>query len=458
MGTKRQSRLSDKRAAILMTLALAAVLLASGCRPDRLGTPPPYRFSVEPAWVCPGEEVTVSWTYQSGQQPDSCDGINPRSAPHTQCRTVEITSSPTPLEPRVGPGQIQGERRKAIREDHHFTFQAFEAQPVGSTSPALDSPAEADVHVINAPAEGIPITYHATCRIRNIEYVADQSIKRTVSECVAVEQVCNRSGEALNAVSDEDGTAAILSPDGCTDAFGSVRTDLAIDPVLDPVFDSGLRHPCTPDEELLPGEERAPLPDDITLVLQVTCQIPSGSSDCSASMPIMSEPEGPSDEGIATICNLEETCGDGVCDQPCEDAQFCAEDCQPEGGAPVCGDGTLSPPEEKCEVDEDCEQGYFCGDPGTRAPCLCVSNATEQSGDGPIQYFPVYDCVFVGGDTFQWYGANVTLGPDGEHLTVEYVDGPHQGGWRGFCPAGGEPNKPASEGEAPSCDPQQQQC
>jgi hypothetical protein len=88
----------------------------------------------------------------------------------------------------------------------------------------------------------------------------------------------------------------------------------------------------------------------------------------------------------------------------------------------------------------------------------CGSASGDIPAGGSFQYFPVYDCVFIGGDSFQWYGANVILGPNGEHLDVEYVDGPHQGGWRGFCPEGGEPNKPPNPGGGPSCDPQQQQC
>jgi hypothetical protein len=429
-------------------LALGVALLATAC--DRaiidyalvLATEHAVEAHVtaDPGTVCPGELVLVEWN--GGTDPPECADTRYYSA---SCKQPLLNSTGDILESR----ELTGSERVPIYNRTTFDFSVLRSEEFASD--------RAVVNVVSGE-EGIPLMFGEECGADGFWQwtLQSPSIASMATACMSVTQVCayGEPGSWVY-VSKSGGSRAPMRSGTCTPLFNgkAVNFDAMYAEDLD-----GERRRCG-DAQVEPGPESMPR-DPIQLVVTIACPGPDDPAPEGCERVVTEaltfEPGGPSDEGLATFCNLEETCGDGVCDEPCEDAEFCAEDCQPEGGAPVCGDGTRSGDEE-CEVDEDCEQEFFCGDPGTNAPCLCVSNATEQSGDGSIQYFPVYDCVFVGGDTFEWYGANVTLGPDGEHLTVEYVDGPHQGGWRGFCPAGGEPNKPPSEG-GPSCDPQQQQC
>jgi hypothetical protein len=63
----------------------------------------------------------------------------------------------------------------------------------------------------------------------------------------------------------------------------------------------------------------------------------------SATEAIQSEGALPGDEpGIATICDLENSCGDGACQAGCEDAVSCAQDCEPSDAN--CPPGTYFAP------------------------------------------------------------------------------------------------------------------
>ena len=101
----------------------------------------------------------------------------------------------------------------------------------------------------------------------------------------------------------------------------------------------------------------------------------------SASEPIISEPAGEPEEELPTICNLEETCGDGVCDQPCEDAQLCAADCQSESTTDVCATlGGLQWQGELCDCAGVVDNVTICQD-GTKYDNLTDVSCTPDPKD-----------------------------------------------------------------------------
>ena len=171
-----------------------------------------------------------------------------------------------------------------------------------------------------------------------------------LSPCLGVTRVCtNRAAATIRAdgAPGEASTSAALGPSestfscSMTDFDGYGLRDLDVE-FTDPNWPQA-GQPCTPGETV-PGAHLLPY----TLLIGLGCITPdqmqgaglgvlgSTADLCmnnwtapSAMEPIISQPGGEPGQELPTFCNLEETCGDSVCDSPCEDAQFCPADCQP---------------------------------------------------------------------------------------------------------------------------------
>lgn len=241
--------------------------------------------------------------------------------------------------------------------------------------------------------------------------------------------------------------------EGTFDTFGwgYHPGDLTYD-TTDPAYAAAIGSPCTPGDPPPTGPGGEAL-DPPGFRLNVRCAAPrafdtlEGAQACEDALnglftllpgiELELDPIIPGIEPLPSICNLDTTCGNGVCNETCENADNCADDCSlvPLSGT-LCGDGVVAG-DEQCEEDNQCAVGFFCGNPDTQAPCQCVALSSEpppESG-AASEYFAVYDCFEVSPSVFEWHGAQVVLGPNGEHLQVTYVDGPHQGPWQPFCPA-----------------------
>ena len=75
----------------------------------------------------------------------------------------------------------------------------------------------------------------------------------------------------------------------------------------------------------------------------VPVDVVAGEAPPASSLPIVISAGGDDDQpGIAAICDLESSCGDGTCQEGCEDAYTCSQDCEPSEAA--CPPGTYYAP------------------------------------------------------------------------------------------------------------------
>lgn len=116
-----------------------------------------------------------------------------------------------------------------------------------------------------------------------------------------------------------------------------------------------------------PGQTDISFPDDDDAGKGDQCQFNCGDGVCCRSggetvelcttdCPFEGGDGGDGDSGGGGECNLQQTCGDGICDANCEGGGQCRADC-----GDVCGDNVCGP----SEIDDccnDCTVGITCGD------------------------------------------------------------------------------------------------
>ena len=343
---------------VLLPVTLSACLLGQPARPvSGLN----QSLSAEPSEVCAGDTVEISHSLWSGQQLDSCAGLNLRFGQHiSDCRSYEITGNPGSV--RYGGDNLVGSRSVQVDETTVFTMRvwdgATEVGCAGNGGPYLDADS---IVVTPTPLPG------ARCDVT----VRVIDPRPTCGDGVCDAAVCET----------EESCAVDCAPVVCGDGFVS-----SVEDCEDPSQCSG----------------------------GLTCGAPG--------------------EAVDRACQ----CVGFEIDVPLEDIENSSDIEIPPGTEfqlPVCGDGTIDEG-ESCEINSDCPVGQFCGAPGSGADCLCLLETSGPDPEGAAsEYFPVYDCAEVDGGVFEWHGAEVVLGPNGEHLQVTYVDGPHQGQWQPFCPA-----------------------
>jgi hypothetical protein len=210
---------------------------------------------------------------------------------------------------------------------------------------------------------------------------------------------------------------------------------------------------CTPAPDAVCGDGICQWPPENSVDCAEDCPSVCGDGLCA-----WEHPSYPSDEnpyncpqdcgGLAPGTQLTTECGDGVCSMWLENNTCCPQDC------PTCGNGWCEPGETASSCPGDCAGPISAGNQPPPTPPGCPPDVACTQ-----EYFPVFDCVMIGAELYEWYGAQVTVGPNGEHFNIEYVDGPHQGDWQPFCLG---PSEGASddEGEGPPspCDPTYQRC
>lgn len=374
-----------RRAMMVGIGALVVTTLACMCSNDLSGIPPDpsQSLSVEPSTVvCASEmvDVTVAWEvsqlsdceYGVSELVGVCDPITEfvvgcRDATPA-CREVRIEHDGTPLED-VAVEDTAGERMVTLSTPGTHTFTLFIDGEAAETR---------TIEVLEAGAPGpenIDVTVHRFCDPTTGEVVSDTlDLNELFSECVVLDQICNISLVPVVLTHQETGMEIPL--DGSGD--GACFTPPAGNPGVYLVRDArvSLTDPCaevTP-SALSGSEELVPIPlHDATFRMNVdTCgewNPATGMCTFTASAPLLSEPP------PETTPESSSSGSSGV--------------------AAVCGDGVLQEGEE-CESDEQCGDGFSCGDPGTGAASVCAPTCPdglcapyEDAGTCPADCGPV---------------------------------------------------------------------
>lgn len=218
-------------------LLMAALVPLSGCTLQRSAVPPPtFSVSVMPAFVCAGEEVSVTW--DAGEQTDSSacrpglggSGVG-ASPSRDRCILVDRSSSPS-LPRWEGAGDIrsQGTIVVSVTETTTFDAHAAVANYEGSgRSVALDASATARVIEETEPPgpTALPFTFAGVCDGAVATWTG-VNLKEETSGCLEVLDVCSTSAESIQLTEAESGRRDTLTPDErCTDVFNGRGPDLA---------------------------------------------------------------------------------------------------------------------------------------------------------------------------------------------------------------------------------------
>lgn len=447
----RSSYRIGRRAATTLGLATIIVgLLVSGCGFTLgLGAPDPEELDAQlrvwPELRCPGEAVNIAWN-GGGQYPD-CAPSTPGSCKSNDLQIFSNIYYDLPL---------SGTRRE---EPSNSTIEVFVKyrlyshvnadgeRQVDEVEKSSRSWLEAYANPDREPEQTIAVNYEMQCdpasrtwvlRQKSITprsagpspYPGDYEFDMAeFSPCLGVTRVCtNRAAATIRAdgAPGEASTTAALGSSAATfscsmdDFDGYSLGDLDVE-FTDPDWPQA-GQPCTPGETVPSGDL---LP--YTLLIGLGCMTPDqmqgaglgalGSTadlcrnnwlEPSASEPIISEPGVEPGEDLPTICNLAETCGDGVCDQPCEDAQFCAADCLPEGTTPT----PTVPPQDVCADQGGLQwQGEICDCTGVVDNVTLCKNGTKVDDVTDVSCTPdPKDCPNDGGGSDTGGGSQCKCG------------------------------------------------
>jgi uncharacterized protein YraI len=165
------------------TLILVAMIFLAACNLNR--APIVWIQDVQPQFVCPGDNVTLSW---NGGTEDGCLGGG--------CPEVVVSISSNPAEvlnPPLTSLRVQGETTAGpINSLTSFTFSA-----TGGSDPR--NPATHSIDVVLPERETfVPLDFAAACSGRTAVWQpVDLSIPEFRSEGVRLVRVCNTSGEMI---------------------------------------------------------------------------------------------------------------------------------------------------------------------------------------------------------------------------------------------------------------------
>jgi hypothetical protein len=215
----------------LKILSTVALLALPNCSLDTSVANLPLSITVEPAYVCPGEQVTVTW--DAGEQDESCPtglvGVGtPGAEPFERCVFVELNSSPTAV--IWGDGvdrQTRGSRTVAIASTNTFTIRA-RSDNYGGHGLSIDRTATATATVIDSGPARQTFSFDGEC-VGSTAGWRPVSLRTLLSTCIEVQEVCNLSGDIVRLDDlDAPGSRTVtLVPTACTSVFNGPATNLS---------------------------------------------------------------------------------------------------------------------------------------------------------------------------------------------------------------------------------------
>lgn len=377
---KRSSRKHSVRFSLLLILSTTTLLLMTACDVDTSAIPPfEATISAVPNWICPGEVVAVSWDAGEHYEGSECstDGFSllPGSGTDSpRCTTVELSSSPAGFfSPPVPPHQSIGSQSAAITDSTTFTLNAHVDDYYGSLGPRDATASDTTIIIFDIRTQSFQVepTCDGATLIRNGEF----HLKSIVSGCVRIERICNTSDDGIT-IEGEGTGEIVLYPGECTaEITGPPPDTLAVGPLF-AAYDGNVCGSTATD----------PLPSPLQVTITFGCDTSLSTCDLSsASMPVISAPEEVTNTP-EPVCNLDKTCGDGLCDPACENNDLCSIDCQPtsdqppdsgagnqpsndgSGNQPPNSDGGQATCEKSCG-NQTCEPN--CGESPNTCPADC---------------------------------------------------------------------------------------
>jgi hypothetical protein len=212
---------------IILTLLLTVFV---SCHLDTTVRRPPTSITVDPAYVCPNETVTVSW--DAGEQDPACVGLRggPPPPPSERCIYIELSSTPTPVpwEPALHYQTPSSRGGIAIATTNTFSIHAQVSNYLGRYGP-FDQRANATATVIDTGPTVQMFSFDGRCAGSRATWLP-VNLRTLMSRCIEVQQICNASRDTMRLDdADAPGSRTVtLVPGQCTNVFNGPGTNLSV--------------------------------------------------------------------------------------------------------------------------------------------------------------------------------------------------------------------------------------
>lgn len=218
-------------------LVLVMALGLPGCEVDRSATPPPaISVSVEPEFVCTGEEVVVSW--DAGDQTDSphCrpglvgTGVGDEPS-RGECILIARTSAPVVASwDGTEDLETRGSRTVTIESTTTFSATGSIADLGGGSFEDTETATATVIEETDPPGPTtLPFQFPGTCSGATPSW-EEVKVKDRTSGCLEVLNVCNASSDMIRLTDADDSSRTVTLAPGagsCTEIFNDRAPNLS---------------------------------------------------------------------------------------------------------------------------------------------------------------------------------------------------------------------------------------
>lgn len=376
----------------------------------------PY-LNAHPLEYCPGETVTVEW--YGGNQLASCS-----TYPLSVCRFVHIFAGAVGYSELFDSQDLEGSVVLTHLEDSRVrgaTIFLDVKEGPASVFPIGETVDWLQMNIQEANGDHLMSQwFELTCDpASNTWQWSSAGTDTTIeSSCMGIVEVCAQFTAAVSAAGSEPQTVGTRGSGTCSGAgvTGYHPDDVEVEISSMPGYEI-VGQPCSP-EDTLPEDLHPYYLMSYSMACMPLGELHGSAQErCSANLamtvraPILSDGSpAPTASGIHTICNLQATCGNAVCEPECENDISCPADCTTSTQGGACFD--------TCDPDEpaSCLAGLSClprvagGDEyicynevicnpsvtqqpdTTQQPCACGDGVCEQSRCSEFQQNCPADC------------------------------------------------------------------